>query len=49
MSRPTTKADLLEKATQDYEKLFVTIVELTEVELFTPFDFSQDEKKKEAH
>lgn len=49
MSRPTTKTDLLEKATQDYENLFTVISNLTEVELSTPFDFTQDEKKKEAH
>lgn len=49
MARPTTKKDLLEKAKQDYENLFTMISELTETELTTPFDFTQDEKKKEAH
>lgn len=49
MGRPTTKADLLEKATQDYEKLTTMISTLTEIELSTPFDFTKDEKKKEAH
>lgn len=49
MSRPTTKADLLSAATANYEKLNVIISELTEKELSTPFDFADDEKKKEAH
>ena len=49
MSRPTTKADLLAAAAANYEKLTVLISELTERELSQPFDFSSDEKKKEAH
>lgn len=49
MRRPTTKADLLTTATTNYEKLNVLISELTQKELATSFDFSNDEKKKEAH
>lgn len=49
MPRPTTKSDLLNAATENYEKLNTLISELTEKELSTPFDFSGDEKKKEAH
>ena len=49
MGRPTTKTDLLTAATVNYEKLNTFIAELTEKELETPFDFSCDEKKKEAH
>lgn len=49
MGRPTTKTDLLKAAITNYEKLNLLISELTEKELLTPFDFSNDEKKKEAH
>lgn len=49
MGRPTTKTDLLTAASANYEKLNAFISELTEKELTTPFDFSGDEKKKEAH
>jgi len=49
MSRPTTKTELLTVAAANYEKLNVLISELTPKELSTPFDFSNDEKKKEAH
>lgn len=49
MSRPTTKKDLLIAATANYEKLNALIANLTEKELSTPFDFSEDIKKKEAH
>ena len=49
MGRPTTKTDLLTAATTNYEKLNAFISELTDKELSTPFDFSKDEKKKEAH
>lgn len=48
MGRPTTKTDLLTAATTNYEKLIELISNLTEKELSTPFDFS-NEKKKEAH
>lgn len=49
MGRPTSKADLMEAATANYEKLNTLIAGLTEQELSTSFDFSGDEKKKEAH
>lgn len=49
MSRATSKADLIIDATSNYEKMNTLIDELTEKELSIPFDFSDDEKKKEAH
>ena len=49
MSRPTTKTDLLTAAATNYEKLNELILGLTETELSTPFDFSNNEKRKEAH
>jgi hypothetical protein len=49
MGRPTTKSDLLRAAAENYEKLDIMIRELTEEELAAPFDFTGDEKKKEAH
>lgn len=49
MGRPTTKTDLITAATTNYEKMNALIDGLTEKELATPFDFSDDEKKKEAH
>ena len=49
MGRPTTKTDLLTAAATNYEKLNAFIADMTEKELCTPFDFSGDEKKKEAH
>ncbi|MBD5522175.1 MAG: ClbS/DfsB family four-helix bundle protein [Lachnospiraceae bacterium] len=49
MSRPTTKAGLLYAASTNYEKMNDLISTLTSEELSTPFDFSADEKKKEAH
>lgn len=49
MGRPTTKTDLLTAAATNYEKLNTLISGLTEKELSTTFDFSGDEKKKEAH
>ena len=49
MSRPTTKAGLLYAASTNYEKMNDLISTLTSEELSTPFDFSTDEKKKEAH
>ena len=48
MARPTTKADLLAAATENYEKLNEMIAGLTEEELNTLFDFSAG-AKKEAH
>ena len=49
MPRPTTKQDLMNAATENYAKLKLLISKLTPEELNTPFDFSKDEKKKEAH
>lgn len=49
MSRPTTKHELLSAAFANYEKLQILIRGLSEAELIVPFDFSNDEKKKEAH
>ncbi len=49
MSRPATKTELLSAANTNYEKLNTLISKLTEQELTTPFDFSADAKKKEAH
>jgi len=49
MSRPKTKEDLMTSAKENYEKLEAIISKMSEEELNTPFDFSKDEKKKEAH
>ena len=49
MVRPTSKTELISAATQQYAKLQSLISQLTEEELNTPFDFSKDEKRKEAH
>lgn len=49
MGRPTSKTDLLTAATGSYAKLDFLISHLSETELTTLFDFSGDEKKKEAH
>ncbi len=49
MGRPKTKEELLTAAAENYEKLNLMIASMTEKELSTPFDFSNDPKKKEAH
>lgn len=49
MGRATTKPDLITAAINNYEKLNVLIAGLTEEELSTLFDFTADDKKKEAH
>lgn len=49
MARPTTKTDLLNAAQTNFTKLQTLVSELSEKELDTPFDFTSDEKKKEAH
>ncbi len=49
MARPQTKADLIKAADSNYDKLLKMIESMTEIELSTEFDFSADEKKKEAH
>ncbi len=49
MPRPRSKAELLTAAAENYEKLNKLIDSMTETELNTPFDFSDDAKKIEAH
>lgn len=49
MSRPRNKEDLLIAAEENFEKLNKLIDSLNEKEMSTPFDFSSDEKKTEAH
>lgn len=49
MARATTKQDLLDNAKVNYEKLEKLICNMSEIELETPFDFTNDEKKNEAH
>lgn len=49
MGRPSSKTDLLTAAAENYEKLNALILGMTEQELASPFDFSGDVKKKEAH
>ena len=49
MSRPTCKTDLLTAAAAKYEEMNKLIDKLPAEVLATPFDFSADVKKKEAH
>ena len=49
MARPQTKEDLMIAAKENFEKLNTLISKMSDKELTTPFDFSKDEKKKEAH
>lgn len=49
MPRARNKADLLKSATENYSKLLELISKMTENQLATPFDFSADASKKEAH
>ena len=49
MHRPKTKEELMLASKENYEKLNLFISQLSEDELQTPFDFSRDLKKKEAH
>ncbi len=49
MSRPTTKKDLIEAADSNFEKLCQLVASMSEKDLKTKFDFSDNEKKKEAH
>ncbi len=48
MPRPQTKTDLLFAATTQYEKLLKMIGEMTIEERNSQYDFSKDDKKKEA-
>ena len=49
MGRPTTKADLMTAANDNYQKLNTLIAGLTTKELTTNFHFPDDGNKKEAH
>lgn len=49
MARPTTKTELLDAAHSNFEKLNNLINDMTEKDITIDFDFSKDEKKKEAH
>ncbi|GAA6173323.1 ClbS/DfsB family four-helix bundle protein [Colwellia sp. KU-HH00111] len=49
MSRPTTKADLIEAATTHFDLLWEVINLMPERALKTEFNFSNDSKKIEAH
>lgn len=49
MPRPKTKEELILASKENYENLKLFISKLSEEELQTPFDFSRDQKKKEAH
>lgn len=49
MGRATTKPDMITAGISNYEKLNILISELTETELATAFNFTADDKKKEAH
>ena len=49
MPRPHTKEDLLKAAQENYDSLMKLIDGLSETELNTPFDFSDQPSKKEAH
>ncbi len=49
MPRPHNKEDLLKAAQENYESLMSLIDGLSEKELNTPFDFSNQPSKKEAH
>ena len=49
MPRPKTKDDLLTAAKDNYDKLIKLIDGMSEKELNTPFDFSNEPSKKEAH
>ncbi len=49
MARPTNKEQLISAATDNYDKLMAFIASMSDEEMNTPFDFSADEKKTEAH
>lgn len=49
MAKPKTKAELIEAATINYENLLEMIANRTEEEKSREYDFSDDDKKKEAH
>lgn len=49
MPRPKTKDELITAAQENFQKLVDMISEMSDKELSTPFDFSKDASKKEAH
>ena len=49
MPRPKSKEDLLIVSKENYGKLIKMIDDMTEKQLNTPFDFSDQPNKKEAH
>ena len=49
MARATTKTDLMTASQNNFEKLITFMDSMSEKELQTPFNFSNDDKKKEAH
>lgn len=49
MPRAKSKDELVKSAEENYIKLLDMISSMTEKQLNTPFDFSGDESKKEAH
>ncbi len=49
MPRPRNKEDLLTAAKENFAKLMDFIDSMSEKEMNTPFDFSSDTGKKEAH
>lgn len=49
MPRPKNKQELITAANTNYEKLIAMIEARTDAEKNTPYSFSDDEKKKEAH
>ena len=49
MPRARNKEDLLNFSEENYSKLLKMISQMTETQMGTDFDFSEDEKKTEAH
>ncbi len=49
MPRARNKDDLMKFASENYATLMKLISKMTETQLNTPFDFSGDKSKKEAH
>ena len=49
MPRARNKDDLMKFSCENYAKLMNLISKMTDVQLNTPFDFSDDKSKKEAH
>lgn len=49
MPRPRNKTDLIKAANEQYDKLLEFTNSMSETELNTDFDFSNDPKKKERH